>query len=144
MLTEAERTLHIGCPHARASVGFTSLPTPLTGAWRFEGYPERISLMGRTFTRGDTWSAPIPGVAKQYREDVDRNAQHLYVLSDGSWRIDHVDAANPERGLVLEHALRDVLQTWWGATLFVTGAVALSAGLAYLATRERKAFRDAY
>jgi hypothetical protein len=126
----------IACRHARASVGFASLPTPLTGDWREQGFPEHVTLLGRSFTRGDKWSAPLPGVAKQYREDRDRNALHLYVLTNGTWKIDHVDEANPERGLVFEHAIKDVSQTWWGAALFATGAVMLSAGLAYMLTRD--------
>ncbi len=111
------------------------LPEPLRGGWTFDGFPERIELGGRSFVRSDKWAARIDGVLQQYREDVDRQAMHLYVLEDGTWKIDHIDAANPERGLVLEHALKDVVQTWWGAALLVAGVLSISAGLSYALTR---------
>jgi hypothetical protein len=98
-------------------------------------FPERLELGGRTFVRSDNWSAPLPGVVRQYREDVDRHSMHLYVRSDHTWEIDHVDEANPERGLVLEHAFRDVVQTWWGAALLTASVVGISAGLSYAFTR---------
>jgi hypothetical protein len=116
-------------------VGFTMLPEPLRGAWTFPGFPKRVELGGRTFVRSDHWAAPLPGVAKQYREDVARQAMHLYVLDDGTWKIDHIDEANPEKGLVLEHAFRDVIHTWWGASLLVAGVLGVSAGLSYALTR---------
>lgn len=117
------------------SVGFATLPQPLRGAWPFLDYPPHVDLGGRHFTRSDTWAAPLPGVVKQYREDVDRQSMHLYVHADHTWEIDHVDEANPERGLVLEHTFRDVIQTTWGALLLTAGVVALSVGVAYAFTR---------
>jgi hypothetical protein len=119
----------------RSVVGFTMLPEPLRGAWTFQGFPEAVDLGGRSFVRSDRWAAPLPGVLKQYREDVDRKSMHLYVLDDGTWKIDHIDEANPERGLVLEHTFRDVVHTPWGAALLTVGCVGLVAGLSYALTR---------
>lgn len=117
------------------AVGFATLPEPLRGAWTFVDFPERVQLGGRHFTRSDTWAAPLPHVVRQYREDVDRQSMHLYVRDDHTWEIDHVDEANPERGLVLEHTFRDVIHTPWGAALLVVGVVAVSAGVSYALTR---------
>ncbi len=117
------------------------LPEPLRGTWllhKQDGsmlFPERTMIGGRVFVRSDTWAGPVAGVAKQYREDVARQAMHLYVLDDGTWKIDHIDEANPEKGLVLEHAFRDVVHTWWGASLLVAGVLGVSAGLSYALTR---------
>jgi len=117
------------------------LPEPLRGTWllhKQDGsmlFPERTMIGGRVFVRSDTWAGPVAGVAKQYREDVARQAMHLYVLDDGTWKIDHIDEANPEKGLVLEHAFRDVIHTWWGASLLVAGVIGVSAGLSYALTR---------
>lgn len=119
----------------RCSVGFATLPEPLRGPWPFVDYPPRVDIGGRHFTRSDTWAAPLPHVVKQYREDVDRGSMHLYVRDDHTWEIDHVDEANPERGLVLEHTFKDVIHTTWGALLLTAGVVAVSAGAAYLLTR---------
>lgn len=132
--------MHAGAPgdtleRVRAVVGFTQLAEPLRGAWTFEGFPERVELGGRSFVRSDRWAAPLPGVAKQYREDVARQAMHLYALDDGTWKIDHIDEANPDKGLVLEHALKDVIHTWWGAALLIGGSLAVSAGISYALTR---------
>jgi hypothetical protein len=124
-----------------ACVGFATLPEPLRGSWpllELDGslfFPPVVQLLGRTFKRSDTWAAPQPHILKQYREDVDRGSMHLYVQDDRTWKIDHIDEANPERGLVLEHTFRDVIQTTWGALLLTAGVVAISAGVAYVLTR---------
>lgn len=118
-----------------ASVGFANLPTPLRGPWPFDDFPEHIEMAGRHFTRSDTWAAPLPHVRKQYREDVDRQSMHLEVFDNGTWEINHVDEANPERGLVLEHAVRDVIHTPWGAALLTLGVVGIVAGVSYALTR---------
>jgi hypothetical protein len=118
-----------------AAVGFATLLRPLRGAWPFADFPEHVQINGRSFTRSDTWAVPMAGVVRQYREDADRESMHLYVRDDRTWEIDHVDAANPERGLVLEHTFRDVIYTSWGAGLLVLGVVAASAGLSYALTR---------
>lgn len=117
------------------AVGFATLPEPLRGAWPFADYPARVELGGRSFVRSDTWAVPLQHVVRQYREDRDRDSMHLYVRDDGTWEIDHIDEANPERGLVLEHAFRDVVHTNWGAALLVVGVVGVSVGLSYALTR---------
>lgn len=117
------------------SVGFAKLPEQLRGAWTFDGFPLRVELVGRSFVRSDTWAAPLPGVIRQYREDVDHNSMHLEVHDNGLWTIDHVDEANPERGHVLEHAIRDVVQTPLGALLLVAGVIGVSAGISFALTR---------
>lgn len=118
-----------------SAVGFATLPEPLRGAWALPTFPERVQLLGRVFKRSDTWALPTAGVLAQYREETDRNSMHLYVHADRTWSIDHVDEANPERGLVLEHTFRDVVQTWWGALLLTTALVGTSAGAAWFLTR---------
>lgn len=117
------------------SVGFAELPQPLRGMWTFQGFPETVLIAGRTFKRSTKWAAPLRLVVAQYREDVDRNSMHLLVKADGTWAIEHTDDANPERGLVLEHTLRDVIQTPLGAVLFAVGVVGLSAGISWALTR---------
>lgn len=128
---------------SRAAVGFATLPEPLRGSWLVHDqsgalfFPPAANLLGRVFKRSTKWAAPYAGVAAQYREDVDRRAMHLMVHTDGTWVIDHVDEANPERGLVLEHTFRDVVQTPWGAALLVAGVLGVSVGLSYALTRGR-------
>lgn len=117
------------------SVGFAPLPETIAGRWPFEGFPEKVELLGRTFTRSIKWAYAYAGVAAQYREDVDHHSMHLMVFRDGRYEIDHVDDANPERGHVLEHALKDVSNTTGGAIVITVGVVALSAGLSWLLTR---------
>ncbi len=117
------------------SVGFADLPQPLRGRWTLQGFPDSVVMLGRTFKRCKTWCAPYRLVVAQYREDVDHNSLHLMVKSDGTWIIDHTDDANPERGLVLEHAVRDAIQTPVGAVLLAVGVVLASAGLSYALTR---------
>jgi hypothetical protein len=116
-------------------VGFATLPDTLSGVWREAGFPPHVALLGRSFTRSDTWKAPYPGVVAQYREDVDHGSMHLFVHDDRSWTIDHIDDANPERGHVLEHAIRDVLPTPVGALLFTGALLLVVAGVSYTATR---------
>lgn len=117
------------------AVGLALLPEPLRGSWTLPDFPELVTVLDRTFRRSTTWAAPTPGVVAQYREDVDRNSLHLLVHADRSWVVEHSDDANPERGLVLEHAVRDVLQTTGGALAFSALVLGLSAGLSYLLTR---------
>lgn len=117
------------------AVGFAELAQPLRGKWTFKGFPDVVVMLGRTFKRSTKWAAPYHLVVAQYREDVDHDSMHLMVKADGTWIIEHTDDANPERGLVLEHTLRDVIQTPVGAVLFGLGVVAVSAGVSYLFTR---------
>jgi len=108
--------------------GFVSLVPPESGPWTASGLPDEIILIGRKFRRS-AWALPTPGVRAQYREDVPLRARHVEVLQDGTWRCSHVDEANPDHGLVLQHYFRDVLQTPWGLGLTV-------AGLLWLARRQ--------
>ena len=129
-------TLELVSCIAASAVGFVELPEPLRGTWPRPDFPDFVQLGGRTFKRSTKWAAPYPGVVAQYREDVDRQAMHLMVHADRTWTIDHVDEANPERGLVFEHTFRDVVQTWWGA-LLLTGAVVGGAALISFAVTRR-------
>lgn len=117
------------------AVGFAELPNALRGTWSFQGYPDSVQLLGRTFKRSKKWAAPMRFIVAQYREDVDHNSMHLLVHADGHWVIEHTDDANPERGLVLEHTFRDVIQTPLGAVLFSAAFVGVVAGVSYALTR---------
>lgn len=73
------------------------------GIWPFRDYlgrstfPARIEVNGRTFARAN-WHEAKPRVVAQYREEVDENSRHLYVMERGRWQISHVDRVNPDRG----------------------------------------------
>jgi len=111
---------------AAVSVGDIPIKPAITGEWRLPGYPDAVVLQGRRFRRSTEWVWPYRGVAAQYREEVDRNAMHLLVHTDGSFSIDHMDEANPDRGLVLEHAIKDVAKTPVGLLVLTAGAAGLS------------------
>jgi len=111
------------------AVGFATLEQPLRGRWTFNGYPPSVVVLGRTFKRAK-WAAPRRLVVAQYREDVDHNSMHLMVGADGNWIIEHTD-----RGLVLEHTLRDVIQTPLGAVALTGAVVLVVAGVSYALTR---------
>jgi hypothetical protein len=38
----------------------------------------------------------VRGAIAQYRESVPTDSRHLYVWTDGTWSIGHVDAFNPD------------------------------------------------
>lgn len=116
-------------------VGFAELADPLRGTWTFQGFPDSVVINGRVFKHSKKWAAPYHLVVAQYREDVDHDSMHLMVKADGTWIIEHTDDANPERGLVLEHTFRDVIQTPLGAALFTASCVAVAAALSYAFTR---------
>lgn len=116
------------------AVGFAMLAQPLRGRWTEQGFPPEVVLDGRTFKRAK-WAAPRRLVAAQYREDVDHDSMHLLVGADGNWIIEHTDDANPDRGLVLEHTFRDVIQTPAGALALLGAVVLVTAGLSYALTR---------
>jgi hypothetical protein len=117
------------------AVGFVELAHKLAGPWP-GGTPERVQIYGRTFVHSRRWAFPYAGgVVAQYREDVDRNSMHLKVFDDGHFEIDHVDAANPERGHVLAHAMQDVSGTKLGGVVVGLGVTALAAALAWAVSR---------
>jgi hypothetical protein len=107
-------------------IGAIPIDPPFSGKWPLVGYPEVVRWRGREFRRA-TWTWPYENVVAQYREVADRNAMHMLVYSSGRFVIDHLDEANPDRGLVLEHAVLDVAQTPVGAVIKTT---AVMAGLA--------------
>jgi len=117
------------------AVGFVALPEKLSGTWPAQGLPERVKLYGREFVRSRRWAFPYLGVRAQYREDVDHRSMHLMVYSDGHFEIDHMDDANPERGHVLEHTMRDVAATKLGGVVVGLGVVALAGALAWLVSK---------
>jgi hypothetical protein len=88
-------------------VGLVPLEPAETGAWPFEGFPDRVELDGRVYVRA-RWQRPLAGVV-QYREDRPTCSRHLLVRS-GRWSIDHIDEHNPDRGRVWQHYRSDVLR----------------------------------
>lgn len=82
----------------------------LTGRWPFKGFPNQISLLGRTFIRA-VWEQDYPYVIAQYREISPRRSYHLMVHQDLTWEINHADTFNPDTGLwgLIGHAIFDVL-----------------------------------
>jgi hypothetical protein len=91
------------------TVGARPLPKgPIRGEWTFEGLPHRVTLAGRVFERAK-FSLPYPGVLAQYREARAHDSAHLFVLANGRFVVPHLDEANPDQGLLLEHAARDFL-----------------------------------
>jgi hypothetical protein len=114
------------------AVGFVRLTEKIEGPWPSQGLPEHVQLGGRSFTRSRRWAFPYLGVVAQYREDVDHGSLHLMVFSDGHYEIDHRDDANPERGFVVEHTMRDVAQTSLGGVAVALGVTALASAVAWL------------
>jgi len=104
-------------------LGILPVLPPITGPWSFQGFPPSVQLDGVPFNQA-VWVNPIrSGVVAQYRQAVPVNAMHLLVYADGQYVIDHLDQANPDMGLLLEHASLD-------APLATTVACAL-AGLVF-------------
>lgn len=89
-------------------IGAIPIEPAITGTWPFgDVFPPTVQLGDRTFQIA-TWAWPLySGVVQQYREAVPTNAMHLLVFRDGSFEIGHLDEANPDRGLVLQHAALD-------------------------------------
>ena len=86
------------------------LPRPIGGPWPFgRRFPERVTAIGRSFTRARGAWPFYRGVMAQYREDVPRQSLHLHVMQGGRWVISHADAVNPDRGSHVEHLIRDVV-----------------------------------
>jgi hypothetical protein len=85
------------------NMGATWFEQPIHGPWTIadiygrRSYPEEIHVHGKRFCRAK-WREAKAGVVDQYREAVETNSQHLLVLSDGRWIIDHTDDVNPDMG----------------------------------------------
>lgn len=98
------------------SVGAYPTPKVMRGKWTLGKFPKRVRLHGVWFERA-TWFWPKPGVAAEYREMKARDAMHLFVVlrepsSGRPWLeyvVPHIDEANPDQGLALEHLVLDVL-----------------------------------
>ena len=89
----------------------TPVTPALTGPWPYFDYPKEVTMLGRRFERSTwTWEG-YPNVVAQYREAVPTNSMHLMVERDGRYRIDHMDAYNPDWGpaQLLLHGLCDIL-----------------------------------
>lgn len=88
----------------------TWLDTPKGGEWPYDNYPEEVWLRGHLYRRA-IWRRRYAGVVEQYREAVDRGSRHLLVFDDDTYRVEHVDAWNPDRGFIdlhlrFDHVLR--------------------------------------
>jgi len=112
-------------------IGAIPINPRLSGRWNLPEFPDQVQCNNRLFQRSTTWAWPYPNVVAQYREAVDRDAMHMLIYADGHFEIDHLDEANPDRGLVLEHAVRDVAETPVGR-IVTTAAVVLGLVLAGL------------
>jgi hypothetical protein len=99
--------------------------------WTFAGeYPEEVTLYGRTFHRAGFKGRNQAHVVAQYREDVAMKSLHLFILDDGTYRVDHQDDFNPDAaGQLLPHFFADYLPSRPGQLL---GVVVLGALLALL------------
>ena len=109
----------------------TPIDPPHAGYWSFHGFPDEVwvtlAAMRYRFKKA-RWKKPYEGVIEQYRQDVPQNSMHLFVLQDGRFIINHVDADNPDHGRVIEHGLND---TPLGAVVkgaLAVGGAALVAG----------------
>ena len=109
-----------------ARIGERWLAQPMRGAWPVDELPELVRLHGRRFRRAAYW-LPKPGVVAQYRQEVAKDALHLYVLADGSYVIDHSDDANPDAGPLIDHWLADT-----SSGQVVGMAVVLTAALGFV------------
>lgn len=81
-------------------------PQPIVGRWTPAGFPQHVVAAGRLFERA-RWKQAYPGVVEQYREVRSQSSAHLMVQADGTWRVDHIDDDNPDRGRIIEHGLND-------------------------------------
>jgi hypothetical protein len=119
----------------RISLGATWFEQPIYGWWTLTDvygrrvYPEEVSANGRLFRRAK-WRESKPGVIDQYREAVEENSQHLLVMANGRWVIDHTDDVNPDMGDVTAPARHFVADHPAGQGL---AALALAAGVCLLA-----------
>ena len=90
------------------TVGAYPVTPPKTGKWTFKTFPDVVTVNGKKFKKA-LWQFPRSNVIAQYREDVLHDSTHLFVMKDGTFLIDHVDESNPDKGLVMEHLVNDVL-----------------------------------
>lgn len=81
---------------------------PVRGLWPVAGRPSVVNLNGRRFLRSSGITKHT-GTVAHYREDVPRNSAHLYLLSDGTYLINHLDEVNP-RDDTIAHFIKDVLR----------------------------------
>jgi len=89
--------------------GAIALVPPVRGRWTFGGFPAQVTLSGAIYRR-TPWAWPRSGVVAQYREARPVNSRHLFVLSDGTFVVPHVDEVNPDLGSALAHLARDVIK----------------------------------
>jgi len=90
---------------ARALVG-VELRRPLTGRWPYGAeLPPVVRLEDATFSRST--GIDHEGVRAHYREARGLMSRHLYVLEDGTYRVEHVDYFNPDKGIC------NAARHWW-------------------------------
>jgi len=90
--------------------GLVQLERPMRHPWPATGLPRVVFLLdGRRFVRSS--GIGKPGVVAHYREDIGTRSARAYVMSDGTYMIDHLDDSNPGHrdGSLLAHFLKDVL-----------------------------------
>lgn len=119
MWTEAAIDAHYG-EHTLAAAKRLGVPTSLkevpvrmpsiAGPWLLRGYPPVVRVAGHVFKK-TRWAWPYKGVVAQYREARPVGSAHMMVTRQGTWRIDHADHVNPDRGALsaVAHLGRDVL-----------------------------------
>ena len=86
-------------PRPGKQLGLVRIPIE-SGPWNIPDYPDAIELNDRVYLKVVGLHIPHPGVVAQYREAYARDSRHLYVLSCGSYVIDHIDSYNPDAGLL--------------------------------------------
>jgi hypothetical protein len=89
---------------------------PQIGPWYYDGFPERITVMGMPFMKSRL-SERCPRVLAQYREACPYGSMHLKVAYEYDkygrpilwWSVDHIDLFNPQRsGLGLKNRGRPI------------------------------------
>lgn len=79
---------------------------PIVGVWTTVGFPQQVVVGGRTYNK-TTRTIIVSSVAAHYRENSEFNARHLYVFTDGTFKITHLDEYNPDMGHVVSHLMFD-------------------------------------
>lgn len=90
------------------TVGAYPVVPLIRGKWPYKNFPVTITVASKPFKKA-LWQWPRPDVIAQYREDAENDAHHLFVMHDGTYVIDHVDEANPDKGHLVAHVLNDVM-----------------------------------